>query len=118
MERSGENVSVSQHSSMRPRDLRSSKMKESFSRKSAARASLGASSYAWMEAADRLETEQAETSTTWPRRKKITLLSNEDLDLEYNKSLLKRANLVPCKGPFSLEQSAFLFQGVFDTVIK
>lgn len=120
MERIGENLSVPQNSIMRPRDLRSYKQKtgSSFSRVSAARASLGATSYAWMEAADRVESETAESSITWPRRKRITIISNDDLDLEYDKSLLKRARPVPCKGPFNLEQSGFLFQGVFDRVIK
>ncbi|VDN97970.1 unnamed protein product [Rodentolepis nana] len=120
MERIIENISVPQNSIMRPRDLRSSKKKSgsSFSRVSAARASLGATSYTWMEAADRLESETAESSTTWPRRKKVTLISTDDLNFEYDESLLKRATLVPCKGPFNLKQSSFLFQGVFDGVIK
>nr|CDS35214.1 partitioning defective 3 [Hymenolepis microstoma] len=120
MERIVENISVPQSSVMRPRDLRSSKQKNgsSFSRVSAARASLGATSYTWMEAADRLETETAESSTTWPRRKKITLISSDDLIFEYDESLLKTARLIPCKGPFNLKQSGFLFQGVFDRVIK
>ncbi|VUZ45809.1 unnamed protein product [Hymenolepis diminuta] len=120
MERMGENLSVPQNSIMRPRDLRSSKQKtgSSFSRASAARASLGTTSYAWMEAADRVESEIAESSITWPRKNRITIISNDDLNLEYDESLLKRARQVSCKGPFSLEQSGFLFQGVVDRVMK
>ena len=93
----------------------------SFSRASAARASLGTTSYAWFDAVDRLEADPAadvQSSTTWPRGNKLTLLGNDDLILEYDKGLLKGAKIIYCEGPINLEESGYFFQAVFDNNTK
>ena len=119
MERIGENISVAKNSVVRPRDLRTSKAKSrtSFSRASTARASLGATSFAWMDAADRLETDALAITHlpfTRSRRNKLSLMRDDELVMEYDKNLLKIARVVFCEGPISLEQSDYLFQAVFD----
>ncbi|KAL5112263.1 hypothetical protein TcWFU_006109 [Taenia crassiceps] len=121
-EKVGENVLVSQNA-IRPRDLRPSKQKglASFSRTSAARPSLGATSYAWMEAAERIEAESAVvalSSTTWPRRKKTALIEIKDLVWDYDRNLIKKARTVSFEGSVVLEQTEYLFQAIFDSIIK
>ncbi|VDM22330.1 unnamed protein product [Hydatigera taeniaeformis] len=111
------------HNAIRPRDLRSSNKKGlvSFSRNSAARPSLGANSYAWVEAVERLESSPATdlpSPTTWPRRKKATLVDISDLMAEYDKNLVHKARIVSYDGPLDLEQTKCRFQAIFDKVIK
>ena len=111
------------YSVVRPRDLRLSKKHgdSTFSRISSSRASLGASSYAWMDAAEKLNADflsDNQSSTTWPRRKKVPMVSNDDLHFEYDKNLLKRARLVTCTGPINIEEGKLYFQAVFDKIIK
>ncbi|EUB63768.1 Partitioning defective protein [Echinococcus granulosus] len=118
----GENV-LAPKSAIRPRDLRSSNKKGlvSFSRTSAARPSLGATSYAWLEAAERIEAESVvkeQSPTTWPRQKKTTLISANDLIREYDKCLIQRARMVSCEGPLNFGQTNCIFQAIFDKVIK
>ncbi|VDK31818.1 unnamed protein product [Taenia asiatica] len=103
--------------------MRTSKKKgpTSFSRTSAARPSLGATSYAWMEAAERIEAEStavAQSPTTWPRQKKTTLIAINDLMWEYDKDLVKKAKMVSYEGSLDLEQTNYLFQAIFDKIIK
>lgn len=103
--------------------MRSSKKKglTSFSRTSATRPSLGATSYAWMEAAERIEAESTamvQSPTTWPRRKKTTLIAINDLMWNYDKNLATKARMVSYEGSLDLEQTSYPFQAIFDKIIK
>ncbi|VDD80653.1 unnamed protein product [Mesocestoides corti] len=119
----GDNVLIPKSSITRPRDLRSSKKKKTtfstpFSRASAARCSLGATSHAWFDAAERAEfNTETKSSTTWSQQSGMFTIAKDDLPLEYDKSLLKRARLVTFKGPLEVEQAGCRLQPVLDKVI-
>lgn len=122
-EQNGENLpSQSDNTITRPRDLRSSKKKSSFSRflrTSTSRCSLGAASQTWFEAAERLEAEDdAQLYTTWPRKGKTFIVTNDDASLDYNEDLAKGARLIPLKGPIEIERTGFKIQPVCDKSIQ
>ncbi|KAL5965823.1 hypothetical protein TSMEX_006414 [Taenia solium] len=74
-----------------------------------------------MEAAERIEsgsTAVAQSPTTWPRQKKTILIAINDLMWEYDKNLIKKARMVSYEGSLDLEQTHYLFQAIFDKIIK